>query len=381
MADIKYFAGIDLQNNELKNAVVHALASAPSSPSEGQIYYNTGDDKLYVYNGSTWDEIGSSALTVAAGSQNFLTIADGEISFENIAITGVTVDGTATDIANFVSSNYTVGNEFQEGDVIIMTAATDQASRSYIHNGGTTVSSADFTRLQADISAADIRAEVSAGDGLTYTQGTGVFEVNVDDSTVQVGVSGLEIKDSGVSTAKIANDAVDKDKIDADVAGLGLVQNVDGSLEVNVDDSSIKIVADRITVDPDVVGLGLAGDGLTYDDTNNELDVNVDNTTVELSGGNLQVKDSGITETKLDSAVTAKLNNAYVETVGDGSTTTFNISHNLSSNDIIVQFYEIDTGSCVPCAVSRTNTNTIQVVATPAPSTDNLRILVQKLNI
>lgn len=56
------------------------------------------------------------------------------------------------------------------------------------------------------------------------------------------------IKTSAVTTAKIADDAVDKTKIAADVAGAGLGQNVDGSLEVNADDSTIEINSDSLRV-------------------------------------------------------------------------------------------------------------------------------------
>lgn len=417
----QFFTDIDLVQNQLLNAVLHKASSAPTSPTpvEGQFYYNTTDDKIYVYDGSAWDEMGNNTLTVAAGSQNFLSISDNEISFSNLAITGVTVDGTATSISNFVSSNYTVGNEFQEGDVIIMTAATDQASRSYIHNGGTAVSTADFTRLQADISAADIRQELSAGDGLTYTQATGVFEADVDDVTVQVGASGLELKDSGVSTAKIAADAVDKTKIAADVAGDGLGQNVDGSLEVNVDGTTLKITSDTLGLDYDVVGGQLAGDGLVYDGTNDELDVNVDDSTIEISSDAIQVKDLGIstakvadsavtnakmadnsvgtaeiidanvttakiaddavTQAKLDATLEAKIVNGYAETVGDGSTTSFTITHNLGTKDVTVQIYEISSGECVECQVARDTTNALSIGVFPAPDTNDIRVLVQKL--
>ena len=40
------------------NSVVFAnLSTAPGSPTEGQIYYNSGDKKLYVYNGASWNEL------------------------------------------------------------------------------------------------------------------------------------------------------------------------------------------------------------------------------------------------------------------------------------------------------------------------------------
>lgn len=70
-----------------------------------------------------------------------------------------------------------------------------------------------------------------AGLGLESSGGT--LAVNVDDVTVEVVTDNVQIKDLGVSTAKIANDAVDKTKIAADVAGKGIAQAVGGELDVD----------------------------------------------------------------------------------------------------------------------------------------------------
>lgn len=54
MAIQKYYADIDLNQNELQNAVIQNLAAAPATPKAGQTYFNTALSLLYVYDGSAW---------------------------------------------------------------------------------------------------------------------------------------------------------------------------------------------------------------------------------------------------------------------------------------------------------------------------------------
>lgn len=57
---MKFLTSIDLLKNELQNAVIQNLATSPSSPKEGQIYYNTAEHTLYQYKGATdgWKPVG-----------------------------------------------------------------------------------------------------------------------------------------------------------------------------------------------------------------------------------------------------------------------------------------------------------------------------------
>lgn len=54
MAKKKWVVDLDMGQNEVQNAVVQNLASAPGTPKEGQPYWNTADKKLYVFDGTNW---------------------------------------------------------------------------------------------------------------------------------------------------------------------------------------------------------------------------------------------------------------------------------------------------------------------------------------
>jgi len=67
---IKYLSSINLNQNELQNAVVQNLATPPGSPLEGQIYFDSSasDKSIYFWDGSAWVDMGGDIRSVTAGA-------------------------------------------------------------------------------------------------------------------------------------------------------------------------------------------------------------------------------------------------------------------------------------------------------------------------
>lgn len=51
---MKFMTNLDLNKNQLLNAVLQQLSSAPASPVAGQMYQNTTDKRTYAFNGTAW---------------------------------------------------------------------------------------------------------------------------------------------------------------------------------------------------------------------------------------------------------------------------------------------------------------------------------------
>ena len=115
---IPFLSNIDLNKNQLLNHTLHNATSNPSSPNEGQIYYNTSSDKVLVYNGSAWVSIAGDIESVSSTTTNQLTVTSGTGPDVSLAIvTGAVTNGgtalaTGDQIYDFVTGfNYLTANQ------------------------------------------------------------------------------------------------------------------------------------------------------------------------------------------------------------------------------------------------------------------------------
>lgn len=95
MAEFQQYVDFNLNRQQLLQARIENLASAPSSPSEGRIYYDTIDDTLKYWDGVIWRKMGVftgylQGAFAASGDVNNPTptiLNLGSVEFDNLGLT------------------------------------------------------------------------------------------------------------------------------------------------------------------------------------------------------------------------------------------------------------------------------------------------------
>ena len=62
--------------------------------------------------------------------------------------------------------------------------------------------------------------------------------------------------------------------------------------------------------------------------------------------------------------------------VGDGSATAIAVTHNLGSDDVLVEVYDATSKESVICDVDRTSTNAVTLTFATAPASNAYRVVI-----
>jgi len=130
---INFLNGISLNKNQLIAARVENLGTAPSSPVEGQIYYDTDDNTLYFWGGDPlqWISTAGSGGTVTSVAQthagNAFTVGGSPITSSGTL--AITMAGTASQYING-AGNLITFPAIPQGDITAIVAGSGMTGTS-----------------------------------------------------------------------------------------------------------------------------------------------------------------------------------------------------------------------------------------------------------
>lgn len=250
---MNYLTNLNLNQNEIQNAVIQPLAVAPSNPKEGQIYYNSTDKFIYRYNGTAWGPIGvvyqqgSTAGAVITGLDN-----TGKVTTTNVI--GLTLTGYAPVSGGYVSNNMTLQQAL---------AALDEAVKNAVSGGGEVNQNAwsnitvpaQSTNITNEVSGESSAVTISADaktDTFTIASGDAWTKVDADATNKKIT---LGHKFSGATNGTYG-DATHVAKVTVDKAG-----HVTGVENVAITNPEYSIVKDTTAQDGFIATYHLTKDG------------------------------------------------------------------------------------------------------------------------
>ena len=319
---LSYLTDINLNKNELQNAVIQKVGTDPSSGlTAGWLIYNTASNQLKVYDGSDWANVGGDItrvnITAGTGLSGTLDTQSGAhtqtIDLANTAVTAGSY-GSATAIPTFTVDAQ--GRLTAAGTVSITTSLT-----------------IDSDSASQDVSLAD--------DDLKIVGTANEIETAVTKSGTDVSL-----------TIGLPDDVT----IGNDLTVLGDLQVTGTTTTNNVETVSTSngIIFEGTVADAHE-GTLLAG-ALTAD---------VTYTLPDKTG-----------TVAMTSDITDRF---YATSIGDGSATSYTVTHNLGSQDVIVQLYDASSLDTVFADVVRTSTSVVTIDFNSAPTANDIRVLVTKI--
>jgi len=395
-----FVTDINLNKNELQNARIQGLSSAPSAAVTGQIYYDTSNNTMYYYNGlaapnGPWVAMNASLEVITDAIGTYVeggvgltkTYVDSTgittIDLDNTAVTPgsygstteiptFTVDAqgrltaagtvsvattlsiagdTGTDTVNLLTDTLTVsGGEGIDVAVTNNTITIAGEDASTTNKGVASFADADFTVTTGAVSIKNVNLG---------TQTTGNYVATIAGTTNEITVSGSGSENAAI-TIGLPDDVTITNNLNVggDLNVTGVINTVN-STQVNISDNKVNLNSDMPEENSPsldagiVVHRGLEADAeLLWSET-------ADKWQVGLVGGSYH-----------------DIARKYVATIGDGAALTYAITHNLGTREVQVQVYDAATYDTVETDVVRNSTSQVTIGFTAAPASGAYKVVI-----
>ena len=384
---MKVLNNIDLNKNELQNARIQNLGTAPSTPVEGQIYHSTSDHRTYMWNGTAWVYFIPSSM---AGSGNGLDAdkldnQEGSYYLARANHTGTQVASTISDFDTQVrtsrldqmaapTSSVSLNSQ-KITSLLDPTNPQDAATKNYVDN---TAQGLDTKgSVKAATTANITRSGEQTIDDISLVTGDRVLVKNqstLAENGIFVVAASAWTRATDTNTwgeLVSAYTFVEEGTANKDTGWVCTV-NAGGTIDVTdvvwtqFNGSSASSTASNV---------GTAGIGVFKQKTGNDLEFKK----LNAASNKITITDD-TTNSKIDFDINvANLGVAakYSIAVGNNSDTNIVVTHNLGSRDVMVSLRETNAPyALVTTDVDFTSTTTLTLKFAVAPTTDQYTITV-----
>jgi hypothetical protein len=267
---MKFLANLDLQKNELQNARLQNLATAPETPVEGQVYYDTALDVVRVYANGAWANLstgsgtvtavtGTGAISSTGGTTPAISIADASTTVKGAVQLEDSTSSTSTSKAATpasVKSAYDLASgKANPSDTTFVGTTSVALNRSSANLALTGISSVALPGSSSGTTT--LQPAATAGGTVTLPASTGTLALTADKlsafaATTSAELAGVISDETGTGALVFANTPTLVTPNIGVATGTSLV--LSGDLTVNGTTTTIN--STTLTVDDKNIELG-----------------------------------------------------------------------------------------------------------------------------
>ena len=402
---MKVLNNLDLVKNELRNARVQNLASAPASPVEGQIYHNTTDHALYYYDGTAWVKVDDTWVASVS--------ATAPISSTGGVTPTISIVAATTSVAGSMSSSDKTKLDGATSDATVSTLAIRDGNGTFkVSTPTDTAHPATKAYVDSYVQGLDAKASARAATTADIT----LSGAQTIDGVAVVATDRVLVKNQTVDTANGIYVAAAGSWVRADDANTSALLSPgtfifveEGTLNgdagyVMTADAPVTLGTTSLTwVQFSGAGQVVAGAGLTK--SNNTIDAVGTSNRITVAADSIDISTSYVGQatittlgtvatgtwqgtavgvayggTGATSASAARANldaTTKVSATITGAGTTHTVTHNLNTRDITVQVYEaVSPYAQVFPDLELVSVNAVDVKFSVAPGSDSYRVVV-----
>lgn len=213
MASTDVLVHLNMNGNEIQNVLAQKLATAPTANvTAGRFYFNTTDNTLYVYNGTTWLNALAQGTTYTDGTG--ITISGNQISVDFTEV-ATAAQGAKADTA--LQSGDDISELNNDAGYITNSALSGYVPTSRKINGKALT--ADITLSASDVSA--LPSSTTINDLTTAAQQNALNSGATETKINRIATNATEIltiNSKIPSQASSSNQLADKDFVNSSIA-------------------------------------------------------------------------------------------------------------------------------------------------------------------